>query len=66
MVVIHELDSCESCLQITIHNNESENWYFGLSSVVQCNGLYFSSFFFTSFEKARMNSPSIKNPHIQT
>lgn len=45
-VIICALDSSVSCLQITIHNNEAENWYFCLGSVVQCNGLYFSLSFF--------------------
>lgn len=51
MVIIRALDSSVSCLQITIHNNEAENWYFCLSSVVQRNGLYFSPFFFPPLEK---------------
>lgn len=63
MVIICALDSSVSCLQITIHNNEAENWYFCLSSVVQRNGLYFSVFF-SLFGEGRMISPSIKNPHI--
>ena len=59
MVIIHALDNCESCLQISIHNNEAQNWYFCSSSVVQCNGLGFV-LFFSSFGEARMISPSIK------
>lgn len=34
MLIIRALDSSVSCLQITIYNNEGENWYFCLSSVV--------------------------------
>lgn len=45
MVIICALDSSVSCLQITVHNNEAENWRFCLCSVVQCNGLYFFLFF---------------------
>lgn len=65
MVIIRALGSSVSCLQITIHNYEAENWYFCLSSVVKCNGLYFFLSFFL-FGEGRMISPSIKNPHIQT
>lgn len=51
MVIISALDISVSCLQITIHNNEAENWYFSLSSVVQCNEMYFFFLFFPLLEK---------------